>query len=63
MSLYFLYMGNRIPEHLRAMRAVVNLSGHAATWFWCTGVSPGTITWDQLAYKLRRAFHPADFDM
>ena len=33
MSLYFSYMGNRIPEHLRATRAVMNLSGHAATCF------------------------------
>ena len=62
MSLNFSYMGNHIPEHLRATRAVINLSAHAATWFWCTGVHPGTITWEQLAYKLRRAFCPADFD-
>ena len=46
MSLYFSYMVNHIPEHLCAMRVVMNLSGHAATWFQCTGVDPGTITWD-----------------
>ena len=46
MSLYFLYMGNHIPEHLCATRAVMNLGGHAATWFRCTGVDPGTITWE-----------------
>ena len=62
MSLYFSYMGNHIPEHLCATRVVMNLSGHAAKWFRCTGVAPGTITWEQLAYELRRAFHPADFD-
>ena len=62
MSLYFSYMGNRILEHLRATRAVMNLSGHAATWFWCTGVNPGTITWEKLAYELCHAFRPADFD-
>ena len=62
MSLYFSYMGNHIPEHLRATKAMMNLSGHAATWFRCTGVNPGTITWEQLSYSLRQAFHPADFD-
>ena len=62
MSLYFSYMGSRIPEHLRAMRAVMNLSGHAATWFRCTGVDPGTITWELLSFELHQAFHPADFD-
>ena len=62
MSLYFSYMANRIPEHLRATRAVMNLSGHAATWFRCTGVNPGTITWEQLSYKLCQAFRPANFD-
>ena len=55
-------MGHRIPEHLCAMRAVLNLSGHAATWFRCTEVDPGTITWDQLSFELHRAFRPADFD-
>ena len=62
MTLFFSYMGHRIPEHLHATRAVMNLSGHAATWFRCTGVDPGTITWEQLSYELRQAFHPADFD-
>ena len=62
MTLYFSYMGHRIPEHLRTMRAVMNLTGHAATWFRCTGVNPGTITWEQLSYELRQAFRPADFD-
>ena len=62
MTLYFSYMGHRIPEHLRATRAVMNLSGHAATWFRCTGVDPGTITWEQLSFELRQAFRPADFD-
>ena len=62
MTLYFSYMGHRIPEHLRATRAVMNLSGHAATWFRCTGVDPGTITWAQLLYELCQAFCPADFD-
>ena len=62
MSLYFLCMDNRIPEHLRATRVVMNLSRHAATWFRCTGVDPGTITWEQLSFKLHQAFHPADFD-
>ena len=62
MSLYFSYMGNHIPEHLRASRAVMNLSGHAATWFRCTDIDPGTITWEQLAYELCGAFRPADFD-
>ena len=57
----FVY-GNRIPEHLGATRAVMNLSGQAATWFRCTGVDPSTITWEQLSYKLRQAFRPADFD-
>ena len=55
-------MGNCIPEHIRAMRAVMNLSGHAATWLRCTGVDPGTITWEQLSIKLHHAFRPADFD-
>ena len=62
MSLYFLYMGNHILEHLHATRAVMNLSGHAATCFRCTGVNPGTITWEQLSFELRQAFRPADFD-
>ena len=62
MSLYFSYMGNHIPEHLLAIRVVMNLSGHAATWFRCTGVDPGTITWDPLSFELRCAFCPADFD-
>ena len=62
MFLYFSYMGHRIPEHLRATRVVMNLSSHAATWFRCTGVDPGTITWDQLSFELYRAFRPADFD-
>ena len=62
MTLYFSYMGHRIPEHLRATRAVMNLTGHAATWFRCTGVDPGTITWEQLSFELCQAFHPADFD-
>ena len=62
MSLYFLYMGHRILEHLCATRAVMNLSGHATTWFRCTGVDPGTITWGQPSFKLRCAFCPADFD-
>ena len=62
MSLYFSYMGSHILEHLRATRAVMNLSGHATIWFRCTGVDPGTITWEQLSYKLCQAFHPADFD-
>ena len=62
MTLYFLYMGHHIPEHLRATRAVMNLSGHAATWFRCTGVNPGTITWEQLSYELCQAFCPADFN-
>ena len=62
MSLCFSYMGNRIPEQLRATRAVMNLSGHAATWFRCTGVNPGTITWEELSFELRQAFHPANFD-
>ena len=62
MSLYFSYMGNHILEHLCATRAVMNISGHAATWFRCTGVNPGTIIWEQLSYKLRQAFRPADFD-
>ena len=47
---------------LCATRAVMNLSGHATTWFRCTGVNPGTITWEQLSYELRRAFRSADFD-
>ena len=55
-------MGNRIPKYLHATRAVMNLIGHAATWFRCTGVNPGTITWEQLSYKLCQAFYPADFD-
>ena len=62
MSLYFSYMGHRIPEHLHATTAVMNLSGHAATWFRCTAVNPGTLTWEQLSFKLRQAFRPADFD-
>ena len=62
MSSYFLYMGHCIPEHLLATRVVMNLSGHATAWFRCTGVDPGTIAWDQLSFKLRRAFCPADFD-
>ena len=62
MTLYFTYMGHRILEHLRATRAVMNLSGHATTWFRCTGVDPGTITWEQLSFELRQAFSPADFD-
>ena len=62
MTLYFSYMGHRIPEHLRATRAVMNFSSHAATWFRCTGVNPGTITWEQVSYKLCQAFRPADFD-
>ena len=62
MTLYFSYMGHRILEHLRATRAVMNLSGHSATWFRCTGVDPGTITLEQLLYELRQAFRPADFD-
>ena len=39
-------MGSRIPELLHAMRVVINLSGDATTWFWCTGINPGTIMWD-----------------
>ena len=49
-------MGHCIPEHLRATRAVMNLSRHAATWFRCTGINPGTITWEQLSFKLRQSF-------
>ena len=44
------------------MRAVINLSGNATTWFKCTEVNLGTITWDQLAAELHRAFCPSDFD-
>ena len=55
-------MGNRILEHLHATRVMMNLSGHAAIWFRCTGVDPGTITWEQLSYKLCQAFCTADFD-
>ena len=62
MTLYVSYMGHRIPEHLHAMRAVMNLTSHAATWFRCTGVDPGTITWEKLSFELRQAFRPADFD-
>ena len=62
MTLYFSYMSHRIPEHLRVTRVVMNLSGHAATWFRCTGVDPGTITWEELSFELRQAFRPADFD-
>ena len=62
MSLYFMFMGSHIAEYLRAMRVVINLSSNAATWFRCTGVDPGTITWDQQAVELYRAFHPADSD-
>ena len=55
-------MENCILEHLHAMRAVMNLSSHAVTWFQCTRVDPGTIKWDQLSFELHQAFYPADFD-
>ena len=55
-------MGNRILEHLHATRVVMSFSGHAETWFRCTGVDPGTITWAPLSFELLCAFCPADFD-
>ena len=61
-SLYFSYMCSCILEHLHAMQVEMNLSSNAATWFRCTGVDPGTITWDQVAIDLCRAFCLADFD-
>ena len=54
-------MGTRIPAHLQATRAVMNLSGNAANWFRCTGVDPAMITWQQLVNEMRVAFRPADF--
>ena len=54
-------MGTRVPAHLQATRAVMNLTGNAANWFRCTGVDPAMITWQQLVNEMRVAFCPADF--
>ena len=54
-------MGTRVPAHLQATRAVMNLTGNAANWFHCTGVDPAMITWQQLVNEIRVAFCPADF--
>ena len=54
-------MGTRIPAHLQATRAVMNLSGNAANWFHSTGMDPAMITWQQLVNKMRVAFQPTDF--
>ena len=54
-------MGTRIPAHLQATRAVMNLTGNAANWFCCTDVDPAMITWQQLVNEMRVAFCPADF--
>ena len=54
-------MGTRVPAHLQAIRAVMNLTGNAANWFCCTGVDPAMITWQQLVNEMRVAFCPADF--
>ena len=54
-------MGTRVPAHLQATRAVMNLTGNTANWFPCTGVDPAMITWQQLVNEMRVAFCPADF--
>ena len=54
-------MGTRVPAHLHATHAVMNLTGNAANWFHCTGVDPAMITWQQLVNEMRVAFRPADF--
>ena len=54
-------MGTRIPAHLQAIRAVMNLTGNAANWFCCTGVDPAMIMWQQLVNEMRVAFCLADF--
>ena len=54
-------MGARIPAHLQATRAVMNLSGNAANWFRCTGMDSAMIMWQQLVNEMRVAFRPADF--
>ena len=54
-------MGTRIPAHLLATHAVMNLTGNAANWFCCTGMDPAMITWQQLVNEMLVAFCPADF--
>ena len=54
-------MGTRIPTHLQATCAVMNLTGNAANWFRCTGVDPAMITWQQLVNEMREVFRPAKF--
>ena len=54
-------MGMRVPAHLQATRAVMNLTGNAANWFYCTGMDPAMITWQQLVNEMPVAFCPADF--
>ena len=54
-------MGTRIPAHLQATCAVMDLTGNAANWFRCTGVDPAMITWQQLVNEMRFAFRLADF--
>ena len=54
-------MGTRVPAHLQATRAVMNLTGNTANWFHCAGMDPAMITWQQLVNKMRVAFCPADF--
>ena len=54
-------MGTRIPAHLQATRAVMNLTGNAANWFHCTGVDPAMITWQLLVNEMCVAVRPADF--
>ena len=54
-------MGTRVPAHLQATHAVMNLTGNAANWFCCTGMDPAMITWQQLVNEMRVVFCPADF--
>ena len=54
-------MGMRVPAHLQATHAVMNLTGNAANWFHCTGVDSAMITWQQLVNEMCVAFCPADF--
>ena len=54
-------MGTHVPAHLQATRAVMNLTGNAASWFRCTGVEPAMITWQQLVNEMCVAFWLADF--
>ena len=59
MNLYFTALN--LPEHMRVVRAALNLADKAAVWLRAQDIDLAAISWDALAECLCGAFRPADW--